>query len=91
MKVNLGEIVGLYREAQKKESGTDDYTFYGAYVGAGKILLLHQLSVSDVTTGNKSLLIGYQEGDGDIKWLKKVDIANHYSNWMNGQLILIGG
>lgn len=87
MKVGTPSI--LYRQVMSKESGADTYTFYGSYVGVKQILVLHQLAVSDLTTASKALLIGYQEGDGDIKWVKKIDQANHFSCWMNGQLILV--
>lgn len=85
-----GNAIGIYKQTLTKEAddGTT-HTFYGAYVKVGQIVELHQLSVTNIDKHGCALLIGYQQGEDDIIWLKKRDQANIYSCWMSGHMILV--
>lgn len=92
MIIDLSKPIGVYREHQKKTSNEDTYTFYGAYVKAGTIVILGYLAVAQLSVIDETMRIGYQDGDEDIHWIKKqqgTDEHEEYTAEMTGKLILV--
>jgi len=90
MRLNLRAEV--YRQFEKRDTSTDTVTFEGARVKPGTILELTHMSVVDITTLQKELRLGWQDGKGEYHWVEKwisTNQSRQYGAHMTGRLLLV--
>ena len=84
------KITGVYRYDDKLTTpDTDTKTFVGKEVGRGKIVELKLGQVTDYTTANKKLILGYRDGGGNDHYVVVVQETNTFEAHLTGKLILL--
>lgn len=84
--------MGVYRWHDKYTCpDATTVTREGPAVLRGQLVVLDTLYAIDYTTADKTLIVGIKGVDGGEHYIRKVDIANHYSCFLNGKLILLPG
>jgi len=80
---------GLYRWTEKYAApDTSDVTREGPIVKRGQIVVLHQLSVVEYTTADKSLLVGFKDAGGNAHYVSHDKGTSKYEAKMRGQMTL---
>ena len=85
-----GKVIGTYR-FQKKKTAPDEttITMVGPAVRRDTVLILDLGAVSNYTTANKKLILGYRDAGGNDHYVVVVQETNTFEAHLAGKLILL--
>lgn len=82
----------VYRvEQEQKATSTDTVTLEGDKVEPGQVVCISFMAVSNLTTANKTVRLGYDR-NGDQHWFKRLAAgASGYGTDLTGEIYLVEG
>lgn len=88
----LNKIIGLYTHRQQIIApGTDNIEWTAPPVRRGQIVLITHAAITDYTTANKKLYLGYKDMSGTVYYVSVRKAAQYNQAHLQGSLYLIEG